>query len=278
MTFETILVDEDPSGVVTITLNRPEKRNAMNPQLHYEMDALLADLEQRSDVRALILTGAGDAFCAGMDLKEYFLENRDQPQTMDRLRAVSQHWRARRLRLFPAPTIAMVNGFCIGGGISLVAACDIAIADEAAVFNLSEVNFGQIPAGPVSRALADIVDLRDAMYYILTGEPFDGVEAAKMRLVTRAVPGAELRSTVATLAQTLAGKNPHALRLSKELYLHSRTMDWEAALNFANAKVHQLTAMSNGEWIDKGIPGFLRGEYRPGLGAVQAPPAADGVE
>jgi trans-feruloyl-CoA hydratase/vanillin synthase len=278
MTFETILVDEDASGVVTITLNRPDKRNAMNPQLHYEMDALLADLEQRSDVRALILTGAGDAFCAGMDLKEYFLENRDQPQAMDRLRAVSQQWRARRLRLFPAPTIAMVNGFCIGGGISLVAACDIAIADEAAVFNLSEVNFGQIPAGPVSRALADIVDLRDAMYYILTGEPFDGVEAAKMRLVTRAVPGAELRSTVAALAQTLAAKNPHALRLSKELYLHSRTMDWEAALNFANAKVHQLTAVSNGEWIDKGIPGFLRGEYRPGLGAVQAPPATDGVE
>ena len=278
MNFETLLVEQDSSGVVTITLNRPDKRNAMNPQLHYEMDSLLADLEQRSDVRALVLTGAGEAFCAGMDLKEYFLENRDQPLVMERLRAVSQHWRARRLRLFPAPTIAMVNGFCIGGGISLVAACDIAIADEKAVFNLSEVNFGQIPAGPVSRALADIVDLRDAMYYILTGEPFDGTQAAKMRLVTRAVPGPELRSTVATLAKSLAGKNPHALRLSKELYLHSRTMDWEAALNYANAKVHQLTAVSNGDWIDKGIPGFLRGEYRPGLGAVQTRADTDGVE
>lgn len=271
MKLETLLVSEDSSGVVTVTLNRPAKRNAMNPLLHYEMDALLGELEVRGDVRVLVLTGAGEAFCAGMDLKEYFLENRDQPQEMERLRAVSQHWRARRLRLFPAPTIAMVNGYCIGGGISLVAACDIAIAADDAVFNLSEVNFGQIPAGPVSRALSEIVDLRDAMYFILTGEPFDGRRAEQMRLVTRSVPHADLYDTVARLAASLADKNPHALRLSKELYLHSRTMDWEAALNYANAKVHQLTAVSKGDWIDRGIPGFLRGDYRPGLGAVQAP-------
>jgi trans-feruloyl-CoA hydratase/vanillin synthase len=193
---------------------------------------------------------------------------------MDRLRALSQDWRARKLRLFSAPTIAMVNGFCIGGGISLVAACDIAIAADDAIFSLSEVNFGQIPAGPVSRMLSEVADQRAAIYYILTGETFDGRQAAEMRLVTRSVRRDALQSTVDRLVETLRAKNPYALRLSKQLYLHGKDMDWEAALNFANAKVRELTVLSDGEWIDQGIPSFLRGDFRPGLGTTDQPLAA----
>jgi trans-feruloyl-CoA hydratase/vanillin synthase len=265
--LETLLVDVT-EGVATVTLNRPNKRNAMNPKLHLEMDALLTELEDRGDIRVLILTGAGEAFSAGMDLKEYFLENKDDPHSMARLRALSQDWRARKLRLFSAPTIAMIHGYCIGGAISLVAACDIAIAADDASFSLSEVNFGQVPAGPVSRILSETIDRRDALYYILTGESFDGQRAADMKLVTRSVPREELAATVKALADLLRAKSPQALRLSKQLYLHSRGMDWDAALDYANAKVSELTLQSEGQWLEQGIPSFLRGEFRPGLGAA----------
>jgi trans-feruloyl-CoA hydratase/vanillin synthase len=272
MDFETLLVDDD-DGIVTVTLNRPTKRNAMNPVLHREMDSLLSTLEARGDVRVLIITGAGEAFCAGMDLKEYFLDQKDSPEAMDRLRTLSQQWRSRKLRLFPAPTIAMINGYCIGGGISIATGCDLAIAADEAQFSLSEVNFGQIPAGPVARGLSDFLGQRDALYFLLTGEAFDGRRAAEMRLINKSVPLDALAATVKSLAETLKSKNPVALRLAKQLYLHSQDMDWDAALSYANAKVRELTALTKGEWIEQGIPRFLKGEYRPGHGSTA--PAED---
>jgi trans-feruloyl-CoA hydratase/vanillin synthase len=264
MIYETILVDQD-GGIVTVTLNRPAKRNAMNPTLHLEMHAALSRLADDEQVRVLIVTGAGEAFSAGMDLKEYFYDLKDRPHEVDRIRVISQEWRDRKLRLFPAPTIAMVNGYCFGGALPIVAACDLALAAEEATFGLSEINFGGIPAGPVAWAMGHVLHERDALWHMLLGDPFDGRRAAEMKLVNKAVPRARLEEETRAIAATLAGKDRHALRLTKELFRHSRGMERDAALAFANAKVRELTFLQEGKWIEHGIGQFLKGEYRPGL-------------
>lgn len=266
MTYDTILITAD-DGVTTITLNRPAKKNAMNPTLHREMHEALTALAADDSVRVLIITGAGDAFSAGMDLKEYFYDLKDRPRDVDRNRLISQEWRDRKLRFFPAPTIAMVNGYCFGGALPIVASCDLALAAEEAQFGLSEINFGGIPAGPVAKAMSDVLHPRDALWYMLLGQPFDGRQAAAIKLVNRAVPRARLNEETYGIAATLREKDPHALRLTKELFRHSQQMDHDAALAFANAKVRELTQLQNGQWIKQGIGGFLQGRSRPGLGS-----------
>jgi trans-feruloyl-CoA hydratase/vanillin synthase len=264
MTYETLLVAR-AEGVTTVTLNRPAKKNAMNPTLHREMHDALTRLAEDDDTRVLIVTGAGEAFSAGMDLKEYFYDLKDRPREVDRIRVISQEWRDRKLRLFPAPTIAMVNGYCFGGAMPIVASCDLALAAEEATFGLSEVNFAGIPAGPVAKAMSEVLHPRDALWYMLTGEPFDGRRAAEIRLVNKAVPRTQLEAETRRLAHALAQKDRYALKLTKELFRHSRGMEVDAALAFANAKVRELTYLQNGAWIDEGIGRFLKGEYRPGL-------------
>lgn len=265
MDYETIVVNRE-NGITTITLNRPAKKNAMNPTLHLEMHDALTKLAADDGTLVLVITGAGEAFSAGMDLKEYFYDLKDRPRDMDRIRVISQEWRDRKLRYFPAPTIAKVNGYCFGGALPIVASCDLALAAEEALFGLSEVNFGGIPAGPVAKAMGEILHERDALWYMFLGEPFDGRRAAEMKLVNKAVPLAQLDEETHRLATTLSTKDRHALRLTKELFRHSRSMGHDAALAFANAKVRELTYLQGGAWIEHGIGEFLEGRYRPGLG------------
>ncbi len=185
--YQTIRLAMD-DGVATITLNRPEKKNALNPALNEEMVSVLDRLRYDPAAQVLVLTGAGDSFCAGMDLKECFQDLQDNPIEWDRMQNMAQEWRGEKLRMFPKPTIAAVNGWCFGGGIPIVAACDLAIAAEEAVFGISEINFGGIPAGPVAKVVGECMRPRDALYYILTGKSFGGRRAAEMGLVNEAVP------------------------------------------------------------------------------------------
>ncbi|GIX15217.1 MAG: hypothetical protein KatS3mg118_3176 [Paracoccaceae bacterium] len=148
---EVLLSVED--GIAWVTLNRPDKRNAINPGIVREMNAVLDAVEEDDAARVLVLTGAGSAFSAGQDLKEYFREPDQGPPPG----AASGCWRPmppgewRRMRFFPKPTIAMVNGWCFGGAFQVLIACDLAIAAEDARFGLSEINWGIIPAGIVTR-------------------------------------------------------------------------------------------------------------------------------
>src|SRR5579884_2526420 len=119
MNTETILVTI-ADGVAKVMLNRPKKKNAMNPQLHADMTAVLDHLRYDDSAHVLVITGAGDAFCAGMDLKEFFHELKDKPKEYDRVWRVATEWRSRTLRYFPKPTIAMINGHCFGGAFSIV--------------------------------------------------------------------------------------------------------------------------------------------------------------
>ena len=119
------------NGIVTIRLNRPEKKNAMDPVMHREMGAALGELKSDDAVRVVVLTGTGDSFCAGQDLKAFFAESFDDPLRARKISKEAMDW-AETLRLFPKPTIVAVNGWCIGGGLRVMGLCDIAIASDRA--------------------------------------------------------------------------------------------------------------------------------------------------
>jgi trans-feruloyl-CoA hydratase/vanillin synthase len=262
--FETILVDI-ADKVATLTLNRPKKRNAMSPQLHVEITAALERLRYDPAAKVLIITGAGVAFCGGMDLKEFFTELKDDPAEYDRIFRLATEWRGRTLRYFPKPTIAMINGFCFGGAFSIVEGCDLAIAADDATFGLSEVNFGLFPGGAVSKSMANLFRPRDAMFYALTGRPFDGKRAAEIGFINYSVPAADLHADVMTLAAELASKNAEAMTATKEGYRHSLDMGWEASIAYTAAREGLLSKNQNDAFRTTGIGDFLKGQYRPGL-------------
>lgn len=264
--YETILIDRR-DGVATITLNRPGKKNAMNPRLHVEMTQALEELRYDEETRVLVLTGAGDSFCGGMDLKEFFMDLRDDPAEYDRITRLAVEWRGRTLRHYPKPTIAMINGFCFGGAFGIVEGCDLAIAAEEATFGLSEINFGMFPGGVVSKALANLMRPRDALFYGMTGRTFGGERAAQIGFVNYAVSLADLGEETMALARELATKDPRALKATKEAYRHSLGMGWEAAMDYASSKEAQVTLGQGDAWRDEGIGRFMAGEYRPGLGS-----------
>lgn len=264
MHLETILVDRD-QGVTTITLNRPDKRNALNPRLNEEMAAVLDELRDDPGTRVVVLTGAGTTFSAGMDLKEFFTDLRDQPRQFERIARLSTEWRGRTLRQMPQPTIAMVNGYCFGGAMSIVEGCDLAFAADEALFGLSEINFKFFPGGPVSMSLARLFRPRDALLFALTGDTFDGRAAAEMGVVNKSYPLDSLRSEVHSVAVKIAAMDPDAVRATKEAYWCSREMTWDAGVNFAAAKQAELTMRQNDAWRREGISSFLAGEFRSGL-------------
>ncbi len=268
--FKTILV-EKADGITTVKFNRPEKRNAMSPQLHEDMYDVLCDLEFDDETKVLIITGVGEAFCAGQDLKEYFFEQKDNARAREESRRMSHAWRHQKLYYFPKPTIAMVNGFCFGGAFTTVASCDIAVAADEATFGLSEVNFGHLAGGIVSKVVADLLLPRQALFYLMTGEPFDGKRSAEIGLTTLSVPKSELLQRTMTLAQTLKAKNPHGLRACKDAVksVAIRNMSFEDSWHWLTARSEQLRlAQKDKNWIEHGIGKFVGKEYRPGREAA----------
>jgi trans-feruloyl-CoA hydratase/vanillin synthase len=263
------LVEFD-EGIAWVTLNRPEKRNAMSPTLNAEMVATLDALEADPRARVLVLTGAGESFSAGMDLQEYF---RDVDASGDaalqfKVRRDSAAWQWKRLANYSKPTIAMVNGWCFGGAFTPLVSCDLAISANEATYGLSEVNWGIPPGGVVTKALAATVSQRDALYFIMTGEPFDGVKANEMRLVNESVPLAKLRERTRELAAKLAALNPVVLRAAKIGYKISRDMPWEQAEDYLYAKLEQSQFLDESKGRTQGLNQFLDDKtYRPGLGA-----------
>ena len=173
MSYKVIRLDISEK-VAKVTLNRPGKRNAMSPDLTLEIVRLLDELRYRKDINVLVITGAGDSFCAGMDLEEFFAKLKMQdPEQFQRIYEIATEWRGRTLYHYPKVTIAMVNGWCFGGGLPIVEGCDLAVAADEAVFGLSEINFGLFPGGTVSKSISRVLRPKDAMYYALTGETFD---------------------------------------------------------------------------------------------------------
>ena len=185
--YTCVLVETDKEGITWITFNRPEKRNAMNPTLLFEMEQIQYELETDEETKVIVITGAGNSWSAGMDLRQYFRETDKDP--VARFRGMTAHRRwADLLTWSRKPTIAMVNGYCYGGAFISLAACDIVIAAENATFGLSEVNWGIIPGGCVSKVFGDMVSFRNALFYAMTGRTIDGRKAVEMGIATLSVP------------------------------------------------------------------------------------------
>jgi trans-feruloyl-CoA hydratase/vanillin synthase len=264
MTYQTLLVERS-NGVALVTFNRPDKKNAMNPQLHEDMTAVLEELRYDDDTRVVVFTGAGNTFCAGIDLKEVFHALKDQPARYDQVIRMATEWRGRTLRYFPKPTIAMINGYCFGGAFSIVESCDLAIAADEAIFGLSEINFKGFPGGAVSKSLANLFRPRDALFYGLTGRRFDGKVAAQIGFVNMSFPLARLKDETTLIAEEISGKDPAALRAVKDGYRFSLEMTWEASMNFTIAKEEELTNRQRVGWKEEGVGDFVKGKFKPGL-------------
>jgi trans-feruloyl-CoA hydratase/vanillin synthase len=264
--WKTVSVDLD-DGIAWVTLNRPEKRNAMNPTLNTEMREVLEALELDEGAKVLVLTGAGESWSAGMDLKEYFREFDKAPEIVqEKIRRDASTWQWKLLRMYSKPTIAMVNGWCFGGAFSPLVACDLAIASETAVFGLSEINWGIPPGNLVSKALADTVGQRRALEYIMTGETFTGKEAAEMGLVNKAVPLDALREETRALARKLIQKNPVALRAAKHGFKRCRELTWDQCEDYLYAKFDQSQLRDPEHGREQGLRQFLdEKSIKPGL-------------
>jgi trans-feruloyl-CoA hydratase/vanillin synthase len=267
-TTVNVAVDE---GIAWVELNRPEKRNAMSPTLNVEMIDILETLDGDDDCGVLVLTGAGESWSAGMDLKEYFREVDGGPEHVQRrVRRDAAMWQWRMLRTYAKPTIAMVNGWCFGGAFTPLVACDLAIAADEATFGLSEINWGIPPGSVVSKALADSVGSRAGLLYVMTGRTFSGTQAAEMGLVNSSVPLAQLRAEVEQLARELLDKNPVVLRAAKLGYKHCGEMSWDQAEDYLYAKLEQSQFLDAEHGREQGLGQFLdEKRIKPGLQSYQ---------
>lgn len=264
-----LVLVEIEDGIAWVSLNRPDKRNAISPKLSVEMLSVLTALESDDRCKVLVVTGVGDAFSAGMDLKEFFRETDNLPEEKKwAVRGAAAEWQWRRLMYYMKPSIAMVNGWCFGGAFNSLVACDLAVAAEDAQFGLSEINWGILPAGNVLKAVNAVMNQRDALYYSMTGQTFDGRKAAQMGLVNEAVPREKLRSRTRELAKLLMSKNPTALRATKHACKRVRAMvSWDDASDYLMAKHDQLIFLDPEKGRAKAMGQFLDEKtYRPGLG------------
>lgn len=195
-----------------MTINRPDKLNALNNKVHLEGVAALDDLRKDDDVRVLVLTGAGEkSFVAGADITEF--EGKTPVTQRD-----SFHERSlfNSIDTFPKPVIAMVNGFCLGGGNELAMACDIRMASDNARFSQPEINLGIMCGGGGTQRLPRLVGEGRAMETVLTGDMIDAAAAERIGLVNHVFPADQLEAETMKLAEKIAEKAPIALQLSKE--------------------------------------------------------------
>src|ERR1700729_2071727 len=253
--------------IAWLKFNRPEKRNAMSPPLNRAMLKALEELEWRDDVGVLVLTGEGSAWSAGMDLKEYFRETAAQGLKGTRKAQSEAYAWWRKLRTYQKPTIAMVNGWCFGGGYGPLYACDLAIAAEEATFGLSEINWGILPGGGATKIARELLSFRRAMYHSLMGENIDGKTAAEWGLVNEALPLSKLKARVEEVAHVLLKKNPVALKATKDAVRRVGEMTYDNAEDFL-VRAQEAANSYDNEGRKEGIKQFIDDKsFKPGLAA-----------
>jgi enoyl-CoA hydratase len=230
VSYQAIRLDRQ-DHVATITLDRPDVLNAMNTTMRQELTEVFGTLRRDEDVRAILVTGAGErAFSAGADIRE-FLESPTATQFRDNRKHLDFR---REMDRCPQPIIAAIRGFALGGGLELALACDIRIAADDAQVGLTEVNLAIIPGGGGTQRLARLIGRGKALEMILTGMRVPAAEALRIGLVERVVPVAELAEASRALACTIADKAPIALRYAKEAVVGGLELPLEAGLRLEN--------------------------------------------
>jgi enoyl-CoA hydratase/carnithine racemase len=240
-TLTTMTVEQPVDGVLVVTLNRPDRLNAMTNQMFDELEQL-ALAHQRSDLRALIMTGAGRAFCAGFDLGDA-----DELSSLSPLGMLTKQERAARalsaLRSLPFPVIAAVNGPATGGGLALALAADIRIGSPGARFNAAFVRIG-LSAGDLGTSwlLPRLIGPARAAELAYTGRFMEGEEAERIGLLNRVVPADGLLDAALELAQQIAANSPGGVQLSKRaLQANMEAASFAAALELENRGQALLT-------------------------------------
>ncbi|HZI19676.1 MAG TPA: enoyl-CoA hydratase-related protein [Pyrinomonadaceae bacterium] len=251
--YETLLL-ERRGRVALLTINRPQKLNALNIQTRAEGAAALEELREDESVRVVVITGAGEkSFVAGADIAEF--EGRTAVSQRDVMTARSLFT---AVDSFPKPVIAMINGFCLGGGCELALSCDLRIAGENARFGQPEINLGIIPGGGGTQRLARLVGEGRAMELILTGDMIDAQTAFRFGLVNMVVPAADLEAKTMELANRIAEKSPVALRMAKEAVKAASRSNLDEGLR---REIDLFALCFSSEDKDEGVRAFL--EKRP---------------
>jgi len=251
-------------GMSWVYLNRPHKKNAMNPRLHEEMDQVLVALETDPDTKVVIIAGAGGNFSAGQDLKEFFRDLEGNPAEAKRIQNLANSWRWDRLYMYDKPTIAMVEGYCAGGAFMQLLATDFVVTAEDAVYSLSEVNWGIIPGALVAKVVSDAILYRHALYFACLGEPFDGKEAVRVGFANIAVPKDQVEAETEKLARKLMAKSPAVLRATKQAMRQVRTMDHQQAYDYLARVGGALKANDPENSYKTGLHQFVdKKAYRP---------------
>jgi enoyl-CoA hydratase len=210
-TYDTLLV-ERRQHIVYVTLNRPTALNALNTPLRRDLKQCFTDLQTDPDMRVVVITGAGRAFCAGAELKEWREPTSIVEDREDRLRL--NFWQA--MSRCEAPIIAAINGYALGGGCELAMCCDMRIASDQAQLGLTEVTLGIIPGGGGTQRLPRLVGRGKALELILTGRYINAPEALRLGLVEQVVEHDQLKAAVEDLAQTIVSRAPLAVKYAKE--------------------------------------------------------------
>ena len=211
--------------IATITVNRPEVRNALDRATVKEIETALADLESTGDVGAIVITGAGDqVFVAGADIRQMRERRRD-----DGLAAINSSVFA-AIERCTKPTVAAVNGHALGGGCELALACDLRVAATHARFGQPEVGLGIIPAAGATQRLPRVIGLGRATHMVLTGDPIDARTALEWGLISAAVPGQDLLPAARQLASRVLSRGPLAIRMAKLALSASSRVDLDSGL------------------------------------------------
>ncbi|MFC1628471.1 enoyl-CoA hydratase/isomerase family protein [Gemmatimonadota bacterium] len=250
MMYNTLLYEQE-AGIGLLTINRPEKMNAISTELTNELSALLDEIEQDETMRVLIITGQGEkAFVAGADIEE--LVDRDaragRRVTRQRQELFS------RLENLPIPTIAAINGYALGAGLELALACTIRICSKVAQFGAPEVKLGIIPGDGGTQRLPRLIGLGLAMEMILTGDFIDASQAHLIGLVNHVLPHDELLEEARVLARTIASRPPLAVQYAKQAV--NRSMEGDSAGGYAlESYLHALCCTTEDK--KEGVAAFL---------------------
>jgi enoyl-CoA hydratase/carnithine racemase len=251
MEFETILYDKK-DHVARITLNRPDALNAINRTMVTELGKVLDDSETDRDVRVVVITGAGRAFCSGADLK-FASEELTTSQAEQEFFRFANRVMMRRIETLSKPVIAAVNGYAMAGGFEILTVVDLVIAAEDAMIGDMHIKHGLLAAGGAPYRLPLLIGMRKAKELMFTGKTITGKEAEEIGLVNKAVPASILQSTVDAVAAELAEYSPVAMSITKRLINDSVLVDIEARLELI---LMSFLVGANSEDRNEGIKAF----------------------
>jgi enoyl-CoA hydratase len=253
MKFESIIYEKDKEkGIVKLTINRPEVRNALNAATRQEIRTAIGEIEKDEDVRVVIITGAGEkAFISGADITAF---KDATPIMMEESASILGQQLFSDIENLSVPVIAMINGFCLGGGLELAMCCDIRIASENAKFGQPEINIGIFPGAGGTQRLPRLIGWGKAKELIYTGKIIDAAEAERIGLADKVVPPDRLEEEVEQLAATIASKSPLIIKLVKKAI--NRGMYTDLAAGLAYEKANFALCFATEDHIE-GVTAFL---------------------